>query len=791
MQGIITTSPWIWASLLGGMVLLPVLIHLINRLRHRRVRWAAMEFLLASHRKNRNRVRLRQWLLLLARIVCLVLVLFTIGQIGCNNDNLSRFLGAEVTHHYILVDDSMSMADTQAGKSAMQRAQHALGLIADRISGRQNHRVTLLRFSGASQSSGPAENQPDGPPLMSRLDLNSALVDREFRNRMAAVSDTLIPTFLSTGPQPGLDLVRDLILQRSGQNSLVYLLSDFREKDWAQAQELAGSLDAIRETGAEVQFIRCVESKSQNLAISALRARSSVRVAGVPTMMEVTVVNLGTEPARQVQVRIQSATYPNAAVSEISPANATPEVAGLATILIDEIEPGESVARQFPAYFPTPGQHAIRAAINTDPLEADNANWMVASFATSQKILLIGGSESGSRFVSLALAPGGMTGLEVETADKSLLRDINLERLNQYDSVFLLDVDRLEASAHDQLKQFAELGGGVVFFTGPNTDLKHFTTELYANGEGIFPLPLQRIAAVPEQLDEPASDIVVQKHPIFSAVVDVDFSPLQMVQVQRVCQPPPEWRDTNDPRVNTIATVRGNQRQPLVIEKSLGRGTVLAVTSSAGPSWNNWVRNPTFPATLLLMQEYVSRGRHTYQRFATGSGREFRLAVDAYRTQVEFVRPDDSEEGQGWDRVVIPGTSRQVDGDIIFQTANPQSDQALPGVYEAWFRTSDERFEVRRWAVNPNLEESNLTLATRSGLKEVAGDVGIVDWDRFGPGVQNNRGTTLVRSLLLILLGVLVVEQFLAFWASFHPSTRKTSSPTSRREAARHAWELK
>ncbi len=47
---------------------LPVLIHLINMMRHRRVQWAAMEFLLASQKKNRTWVMLKQLLLLLLRM---------------------------------------------------------------------------------------------------------------------------------------------------------------------------------------------------------------------------------------------------------------------------------------------------------------------------------------------------------------------------------------------------------------------------------------------------------------------------------------------------------------------------------------------------------------------------------------------------------------------------------------------------------------------------------------------------------------------------------------------------
>ena len=62
-----TVCTFVHTALLWGLpvVGVPVLIHLINMLRHRRVRWAAMEFLLRSHKKNRTWVTLKQLLLLL------------------------------------------------------------------------------------------------------------------------------------------------------------------------------------------------------------------------------------------------------------------------------------------------------------------------------------------------------------------------------------------------------------------------------------------------------------------------------------------------------------------------------------------------------------------------------------------------------------------------------------------------------------------------------------------------------------------------------------------------------
>src|SRR5438270_6195274 len=92
------------AYLFAGLALIsvPIIIHLINRMRFRRVRWAAMEFLLKSQKRNRKRLIIEQLILLALRCFLVVLA----GLI------LARFLGLtslgffrpQTTTHTVLLD---------------------------------------------------------------------------------------------------------------------------------------------------------------------------------------------------------------------------------------------------------------------------------------------------------------------------------------------------------------------------------------------------------------------------------------------------------------------------------------------------------------------------------------------------------------------------------------------------------------------------------------------------------------------------------------------------------------
>ena len=67
MQSMMTLlSPMLaWGALLG---VIPIIIHLLNRRRFRRVEWAPMRYLKLTIQRNRRRIEIEQILLLLLRI---------------------------------------------------------------------------------------------------------------------------------------------------------------------------------------------------------------------------------------------------------------------------------------------------------------------------------------------------------------------------------------------------------------------------------------------------------------------------------------------------------------------------------------------------------------------------------------------------------------------------------------------------------------------------------------------------------------------------------------------------
>src|SRR6516165_11763470 len=93
----------------GALISSPIIIHLINRMRFKRVRWAAMEFLLKSQKRNRRRLIIEQLILLALRILLVLLIGFLAARyVGTTLGGIGQ--GTGISHMFI-IDDSLSVSD--------------------------------------------------------------------------------------------------------------------------------------------------------------------------------------------------------------------------------------------------------------------------------------------------------------------------------------------------------------------------------------------------------------------------------------------------------------------------------------------------------------------------------------------------------------------------------------------------------------------------------------------------------------------------------------------------------
>ncbi len=760
-SNLFTSSPAVWTGLIASLVALPIVIHLINLVRHKTIEWGAMEFLLKSHRKNRNWVWLKQLLLLLSRIAILVLALFLLSQVGCENDRIAALLGGRATHHYVLVDDSFSMTDRDNQGSALDRARSTVMQIVSRARSRSNHRMSLLRYS-SFEASGATD------ALVPAFDIENEVVDSAFvRRAETSIVGMLASSFPATADR-ALESVAELVRSRNQENAIVYLLSDFRAKDWSESSSAQRSLETLSDQGAAIEMIRCVKTKHSNLAITSLKAIGNVRVAETPLMMEVEVRNYSNEVAKKIQVNVNSTVYGRPAPSSTEVSSKSEE---LPTVFIESIEPGQAETRIFPVYFGQVGKHGIAASLGEDSVEVDNSRHCVVDVQPNANVLLIDSANRlHSEFLSLALNPNSMTGIgaEIQTAD--VLRNVSAEALDRFDVICLCDVGQIDELAIKNLKRFTSEGGGLVYFAGPNTNFGFFNLAFYENGEGLMPVELSDTVEVEERKDDTPADIVPETHPIFAPVNNVRNSLLDLVQVKQVLRPSFSWLQSPAPQSKVIASVRGNRQLPLVIEGQYGKGRTMMFMTTAGPLWNNWMRNATFPPILLLLEDYMAAGKYQHEVQLVGDPVLISKPTGSVTPDVKSSAPTLSTERLSG-KIRLVQTESGLQGSIgasVDSLLNRET--SVPGIYELWFRQMDSSSSVERIALNVDCAESDLEMiGDEKLLQNLPGSLpSLMNWDQFNPEPKQKAVSSLNRLLLLVLVLVLVAEQTLGWMCSYH-----------------------
>src|SRR5215471_13893236 len=105
-------QPWLLLAL--PLVALPIVIHLINQRRFQTIQWAAMMFLLAAQRMARGYSRLRQWLIMLFRMLVIAGLVLAVSR-PLASGWLGSVAGGKADTTIVLFDRSPSMQEQAAG----------------------------------------------------------------------------------------------------------------------------------------------------------------------------------------------------------------------------------------------------------------------------------------------------------------------------------------------------------------------------------------------------------------------------------------------------------------------------------------------------------------------------------------------------------------------------------------------------------------------------------------------------------------------------------------------------
>lgn len=733
-----------------SLVAVPIVIHLINRMRFRRVRFAAMEFLLQSQQRNRRRLLLEQLLLLFTRMAIVFFIAMLIARLILDPQQLSLFRGAKV-HHVVLLDDSGSTRERWAGTTAFQESLSVVNqLLSEGALRPDTQTFSLLLLSRPEQ------------PFVSQRDVNDAFV-LEMRSKLEP--EIFRPTHLGLDLLAGLRQAKQFLSEEKGTVQHLHVLSDYRERDWKDQKAISTAIGELTAAGVTVNLVKTVPKRQANLAVTELSGAVQIAAAGVPLRLKVGVTNYGEQAVKDVRVALSDdgVKLPVSAV-------------------FDKIDANETAFHEVDIRLVTPRVHRLAATLDADVLAEDNQRFLAVDVSSTIPVLILDGDAEGdaASYLSDALAADpASTGVAITLDNADSLRR---RALDEFRVIYLLNVPDLAADAIAPLEAYVRAGGGLVWFVGDLVRPVHYNEALYQSGKGLFPLPLalnaEELAADPTSVEP---DLVPSSHPLFAVLTGDDNPFLAGVHVQRYFPPHADWVRDDARRgdaTRTLASLRN--RMPLVVEREFGQGRVVAGLSTANPAWNDWARNPSYVVFQLDLLKYIARRDRGLPVRTVGEPIQVALDPSLYTEQVEITAP--SSEGNRTSRLqAAPETDASAGNtsNALRLTATfRETDE--PGIYQVRLLNQTQQAEDRVLAYNPPASESDLDLATSDNLRKrlaEAGEVRIQEPGQFQWLQGEEAGSEIRAWLLWLLIGLLLFEQWFAYRLSYHPPMKK--SPAS------------
>jgi hypothetical protein len=707
----------IWGMLLS---IIPIIIHLLNRRRFRRVEWAPMRHLKLTIRKNRRRIQIENLLLLLVRIALPVLLFLFLARPVLNPTGLERwFIGGGRSSQIVLIDDSLSMGYASNGPPAFHRAREVAGAILS--AAQPQDRCTLV---AASNPKTPVFHEIEGE-----------------RREMLSSDALALPISETYADWPTvLEGVDEVVQSCTYPTRALTIITDLRKAGWGE--RVASVAKRWSEQGLKVRIVDVGSDEVSDVALEALIPVDRTILAAAESHWEAVVRNNSPRVLSKVKAVLRLDDRPT-------------------ELILPEIPPRQSVKVPFVVRFPSPGMHDLSLQLPEDELSGDNQRWAAVPVKDTLLIRLVDGEPSSEPFgseVDYLAAPLSIGVGDAEAWRVEVVQEENFlgPRLEPADVLVLANV---ASPTVEQARKLAELvrgGTGLLIFTGGKVDTGLYNERLYRAGDPLLPVPLkaQVDAEIRGLVIEPARPSPLEK------MMDLRASALERVpvrQIMAVDEPPGDSAN-----VRVLARWNDPTHSPAIRQRVFGQGNVLLWTTTADRAGNDWPIEPSF---VLAIREAV-RGSSRPTSFAqtvTAGEHPRRVVHSSHQLANIRLTPPNGAEPRSLAAVTIDD---KASGDPEPASAIDLPDTRRAGLYRVAWEEGPLGTQQDLFASNPDPRESALEKITPASLKGLLAplQVGITAAKGDGTDVPSTTGREIWHELAWGLLGLLILEPIIAAW---------------------------
>lgn len=529
-----------WAVAAGA---LPVIFHLIRKMRARKVKFSSLLFLRATPKELIKKRRLRDLILLIVRSIIFALLAFAFARPFIPQDRIPFITRDESKSVVLLIDVSYSMQYEGVFERVREKA---LDLLDD--AGPADE-YSLVFFS-------------DEAAQITSLDIDMTV-------HKNAIDNKLEPGFRPTEFYKPLKLAEEILDDAVNPDKRIIMISDFQNLGWSNQFESWKMNPNITFVPEKIAPDKIDNSFVNNFNLKKRRA--------------------GDLNAAEYKVGIN-------AEDKTSGVN---ETAGLwingRLIENRTIDKGQLNLAFFQQIGIEEGKYQGYVKSGNDGLSADDAFYFSYSVEKLPSILCVDGTQSGIQknafYLEKVFDLGSASLFDYDSQGKNYL---TRARLRDYQLVFVTNIDRLSDNQFTALTRYVSDGGSLVITFGNRVNINRMSAHLNKFKIGTIQTPGNREET---RLREAIIGEVDLKHPIFSLFVSAGAGELFRPKFRRYVKVLPD----------SSAAIIGSYDtgDPFLIESRIGAGKVFAYTSSLNTEWSDFSIHEIFVPFLYQLATYA------------------------------------------------------------------------------------------------------------------------------------------------------------------------------------------
>ena len=558
----------LWLALAAAV---PIIIHLLNKQRYQRVRWAAMEFLLAAMKKTRKRIQIENLLLLLLRVLVIIGLVLALSRPFLTG-KLASGLAQSDTHIIIALDNSYSMGYRAGVQSNFDEAKEAADKLIDALKPNRGDKVSLVTIS----------DRPE--VIISEASLSLPQAKKKLSE--LALSD------YGTDIAKAVPLVQDILSKSTCSRKAVYLITDNQRIGWENLSVAkSGDLLKLMAKSAEVRVIEVGEQNQPNQLVSRIYpsaisplAEGGIITVNMPVSFLAEVTNNSANSVSQLKV--------NFLVNGLKQSTATVSV-----------EPYKSAQASFNYTFTAVGPNWVKAELEADNLAIDDSRIYACDVREFIRVLLVDGEPAVEQFEDEVgflryvyypsrrtvddepmLGHSRITPYMVDVTSGTVFITSEQVLFNKYDLVVVANQEFIPQDKVKTLEQWVSSGGGLIIFLGDKVDRTSYDELLYKNGAGLLPAQLGEIKGDKAHQQAVRMDNIDFTHPALAFFSNIRDRLKSMMIYEYYTVAGIDTGSSASGRV--LARLNDPDAAPLIMEKPFGQGRTVLITTSADTEWN-------------------------------------------------------------------------------------------------------------------------------------------------------------------------------------------------------------